>query len=154
MEVAGVEPASLLPSSRISTRLFYFGVSKGYEADQPTLSIRFKVIQSPIRQTTLVPWKMTPTPNYPSNHSGDGVDLFMPPTQPLRLPKQKTLPWRLRWGPQRIYLRHLNKWYILRRPCIILHVQSRHPDANRIQNTPIRNLTVNEQIRYKYNISF
>ena len=96
MEVAGVEPASLLPSSRISTRLFYFGVSKGYEVDQPTLSIRFKVIQSPIRQTTLVPWKMTPTPNYPSNHSGDGVGLFMPPTQPLRLPKQKTLPWRLR----------------------------------------------------------
>lgn len=96
VEVAGVEPASSLPSARISTRLFYFGVSKGYEADQPTLSIRFKVIQSPIRQTTLVPWKMTPTPNYPSNHSGDGVDLFMPPTQPLRLPKQKTLPWRLR----------------------------------------------------------
>ena len=96
VEVAGVEPASLLPSARISTRLFYFGVSKGYEVDQPTLSIRFKVIQSPIRQTTLVPWKMTPTPNYPSNHSGDGVDLSMPPTQPLRLPKQKTLPWRLR----------------------------------------------------------
>jgi hypothetical protein len=63
VEVAGVEPASLLPCSRISTRLFYFGVSKGYEIDQPTLSIRFKVIQSPKQKTTLVPRLMTSTPN-------------------------------------------------------------------------------------------
>jgi len=63
VEVAGVEPASLLPCSRISTRLFYFGVSKGYEIDQPTLSICFKVIQSLKQKTTLVPRLMTPTPN-------------------------------------------------------------------------------------------
>jgi len=53
VEVVGFEPTSLLPSSRTSTRLFYFEVSKGYEIDQPTLSIRFIVIQSFQRKNNL-----------------------------------------------------------------------------------------------------